>query len=247
MTATTTPRTAGAADAPDRTGGEPAAAPPRRRGRPRKDARPLGSPSTKELILRAAADAFARRGFDGASLVDIAAAAGVTTGAVYSHFRGKPELLLTVVSSTLEAVDPHRRSEADVTPAYLHEWMAWLLAPEQTHLRALVAEIHHAAARDPEVTALLSGYGRQYTRMIAGMVARWQTAGLVAADRDPQAVAQLFLVEALGLCTTSAFRPDLVHGPRFLDLFDRQLSLLLGQADTGPQTRSTAAPTNCEL
>jgi len=224
-----------------------AAASPRRRGRPRKDARPLGSPSTKDLILHAATDAFARRGFDGASLVDIAAAAGVTTGAVYSHFRGKPELLLTVVSSTLEAVDPQRRSEADVTPAYLHEWMAWLLAPEQTHLRALVAEIHHAAARDPEVRALLSDYGRQYTRMIAAMVARWQAEGAVAADRDPQAVARLFLVQALGLCTTGAFRPDLVHGQGFLALFDRQLGLLLGEPEVAAQTRSTAAPANWAL
>jgi len=219
----------------------------RRRGRPRKDARPPGSPSTKDLILRAAADAFARRGFDGASLVDIAAAADVTTGAVYSHFRGKAELLLTVVSSTLEAVDPQRRTEADLTPAYLHEWMAWLLAPEQAHLRAIIAEIHHAAARDPEVRALLSAYGQQYTLMIAAMVARWQAAGAVAADRDPQAVAQLFLVEALGLCTTGAFRPDLVHGPGFLVLFDQQLGLLLGEPAAGAQTRSTAAPANWAL
>lgn len=209
---------------------ELAPAPPRRRGRPRKDARPPGTPSTKELILRAATDAFANRGFDGASLVDIATAAGVTTGAVYSHFRGKPELLLSIVSSTLEAVDPRRRAEADVTPAYLHEWIDWLVAPEQTHLRALVAEIHHAAMRDPDVRGLLAAYGAQYGEMIATMVARWQADGVVAADRDPRSVAQLFLVQALGLCTTGAFRPDLVRSPRFAELFDRQLGALLGES-----------------
>lgn len=206
------------------------AAPPRRRGRPRKDARPPGAPSTKELILRAATDAFASRGFDGASLVDIATAAGVTTGAVYSHFRGKPELLLSIVSSTLEAVDPRRRAESGVTPVYLHEWIEWLIAPEQTHLRALVAEIHHAAMRDPDVRGLLAAYGAQYGEMIATMVARWQADGLVAADRDPRAVAQLFLVQALGLCTTGAFRPDLVRSPHFIELFHRQLGALLGEA-----------------
>ena len=78
--------------------------------------------------------------------------------------------------------------------------------------------------------------------MIAAMVARWQAAGLVDADREPRAVAQLFLVQALGLCTTSAFRPDLVRGRGFLALFDRQLALLLGERD--PQVTSTAAPAN---
>lgn len=207
---------------------------PRRRGRPRKDARPPGSPSTRDLILRAAADAFASRGFDGASLGDIAAAAGVTTGAVYSHFTGKPELLLRIVSSTLDAIDPRRRAEADVTPAYLHEWLRWLIAPPQRHLRALVAEIHHAAMRDPEVRALLAEYGAQYAEMIAVLVARWQGAALLRADRDPGAVARLFLVQALGLCTTSAFRPDLLGSHRFTELVDRQLSELLGEPATHP-------------
>lgn len=205
-------------------------APPRRRGRPRKDARPPGSPSTKELILWAATDAFANRGFDGASLVDIAAAAGVTTGAVYSHFRGKPELLLSIVSSTLEAVDPSQRAESDVTPAYLHEWITWLTAPEQTHLRALIAEIHHAAMRDPDVRGLLGDYSAQYSDMIAALVAQWQDDGLVAADRDPMVVARLFLVQALGLCTTGAFRPDPMRSRRFAELFHRQLGALLGEA-----------------
>jgi AcrR family transcriptional regulator len=202
---------------------------PRRRGRPRNDARPPGAPTTKELILRAAADAFASRGFDGASLVDIAAAAGVTTGAVYSHFRGKPELLLTVMTSTLEAVHPLRQATDDVTPAYLHEWVAWLTAPEQLHLRALIAEIFHAALRDPEVRGLLGSYARQYATMIAGMVARWQQAGLVTADRAPRSVSQVFLTQALGLCTTGAFQPELLGNRRFSDLFDHQLAAMLGE------------------
>jgi TetR/AcrR family transcriptional regulator len=205
--------------------------PARRRGRPRKDARPPGAPSTKELILHAATEAFASRGFDGASLADIAAAAGLTTGAVYSHFRGKPELLLTIVSSTLDAIDPRRRTDDEVAPAYLHEWVDWLMAPEHTALRALIAEIHHAAMRDPEVRALLGDYGRQYAAMLTDLVGRWQRDGLVTADRDPRAVAQLFLTEALGLCTTAAFRPELLGSERFVELFHRQLRLLLGERD----------------
>jgi TetR/AcrR family transcriptional regulator len=206
-------------------------APTRRRGRPRKDSRPPGTPSTKELILRAAADAFASRGFDGARLADIARSAGVTTGAVYSHFRGKPELLLTIVSSTLDAVHPPPGTAQSVTPAFLHEWIVWLMAPEQSALRALTAEIHHAAMRDPEVRALLGQYGTQYGAMLSDLVAGWQRDGLVTADRDPRAVSQLFLTEALGLCTTAVYRPELLTGERFVDLFHRQLRQLLGEEE----------------
>ena len=202
---------------------------PRRTGRPRKDARPPGAPTTKELILLSAAESFASRGFDGASLVDIAEAAGVTTGAVYSHFRGKPELLLTVVSSTLDAVHPARRDDAGESPAYLHEWVDWLIAPEQTSLRALIAEIHHAAMRDPEVRERLSTYGREYSAMIAAMIERWQAEGIVRADRDPRSVAGLFLTQALGLCSTAPLRPGLLIDPNFVEIFHRQLSALLGE------------------
>src|SRR4051794_32318096 len=210
---------------------------PRRRGRPRNDARPPGAPTTKELILRAAADAFASRGFDGASLVDIAAAAGVTTGAVYSHFRGKPELLMMVVTSTLDAVHPVRRVDPAQQPAYLHEWGDWLIAPPQTPLRSLIAEIHHAALRDPEVRERLGSYGSEYAAMIAEMVERWQAAGLVSADRDPRSVAQLFLTQALGLCSTAPLRPSLLVNTHFVELFHQQLAALLGE-----RSRSSAAP-----
>jgi len=52
---------------------------------------------TRNLLLDAAEQVFARRGFDGAALEDIADAAGYTRGAIYSHFGSKAELFLAVV------------------------------------------------------------------------------------------------------------------------------------------------------
>lgn len=202
---------------------------PRRTGRPRKDARPPGTPTTKELILLAAAGAFAGRGFDGASLVDIAADAGVTTGAVYSHFRGKPELLMTVVTSTLEAMHPARDADLGLAPVYLHDWVDWLIATPQTSLRALIAEIHHAAMRDPEVRERLGAYSTEYAARITEIVGRWQSAGLVRPDRDPHSVSQLFLTQALGLCSAATLRPQLLADSRFVDLVHDQLAALLGE------------------
>lgn len=52
---------------------------------------------TRNLLLDAAEEVFARRGFDGAALEDIADVAGYTRGAIYSHFGSKAELFLAVV------------------------------------------------------------------------------------------------------------------------------------------------------
>ena len=51
-------------------------------------------------LLHAAAEVFAEKGYERAGVAEIARRAGVTTGAIYSRYGGKAELLL-------EAVDHH--------------------------------------------------------------------------------------------------------------------------------------------
>ncbi|MFD0685563.1 TetR/AcrR family transcriptional regulator [Actinomadura fibrosa] len=52
---------------------------------------------TRTALLGAAEELWAERGIHGASLDDIAAAAGLTKGAVYSNFAGKTDLLLALL------------------------------------------------------------------------------------------------------------------------------------------------------
>lgn len=63
---------------------------------------PLGR---RDLILQAAAELFAQRGFHGVSIDDLGAAAGIAGPGVYRHFRSKDavlgELLLTVSEDLL--------------------------------------------------------------------------------------------------------------------------------------------------
>src|ERR1700741_4030514 len=49
------------------------------------------SAGVKTKVERAAVDLFAANGFDGVSVADIAAAAGVSQGALYRHYRSKHE------------------------------------------------------------------------------------------------------------------------------------------------------------
>ena len=54
------------------------------------------SARTRERILAAATEVFARRGFHGARVADIAEAAGIAYGLVYHHFRNKEEILAAI-------------------------------------------------------------------------------------------------------------------------------------------------------
>ena len=55
------------------------------------------TPQTKQRILRAAREEFLRHGYGQAGLRRIAAAAHVTTGAVYNHFGSKHGLFDAIV------------------------------------------------------------------------------------------------------------------------------------------------------
>lgn len=54
---------------------------------------------TRSLLLGAAAKVFARKGFAGASVEDIAAAAGFTTGALYANFGSKEALFIELLAN----------------------------------------------------------------------------------------------------------------------------------------------------
>jgi AcrR family transcriptional regulator len=54
---------------------------------------------TRALLLEAAAQVFARKGYAGASVEEIAESAGFSTGALYSNFAGKDELFIELLSS----------------------------------------------------------------------------------------------------------------------------------------------------
>lgn len=69
------------------------------------------STSTKERILTAAEALFAQRGFDGASLRQLTAAAGVNLAAVNYHFGSKEKLVEQVFKRRLDALNQRRLAE----------------------------------------------------------------------------------------------------------------------------------------
>jgi AcrR family transcriptional regulator len=120
---------------------------------------------TRKRLLDAAKRVFARRGFHGASLEEIAQEAGATTGAIYSNFAGKEELFLALFEEHVESqvrkykeifargttLEERSRGGADDWMAYLHE------DPDSF---PLMIEFWSYAVRDPKLR-------RRYAKHVA--------------------------------------------------------------------------------
>jgi AcrR family transcriptional regulator len=70
----------------------------------RPNRRTLAKQRTREKIIDSAKALFAEKGYDGATVRDIAAAAGISTGAVFSSFSDKHELFVEIVIGEREAL-----------------------------------------------------------------------------------------------------------------------------------------------
>jgi len=75
---------------------------------PSPESRVNSSASTKDRILAAAETLFAQRGFDGASLRQLTAIAGVNLAAVNYHFGSKEKLVEQVFRRRLDALNQRR-------------------------------------------------------------------------------------------------------------------------------------------
>lgn len=63
-------------------------------------------PTTRERIRREAAALFREKGFNGASMADLAAEVGMTKSSLYHHFPSKQALLSEIVELTVSRVTP---------------------------------------------------------------------------------------------------------------------------------------------
>lgn len=69
---------------------------------PRRLTRAEQREQTRGCLVEAAAKVFTRRGYDKASLDEVAEEAGFTKGAVYSNFKGKEDLFLATIDAHFE-------------------------------------------------------------------------------------------------------------------------------------------------
>jgi AcrR family transcriptional regulator/ferredoxin len=162
---------------------------------------------TRERLLRAAADAFARRGYDGTRVADIAAAAGVSSGALYAHFGSKAELLVAALRAhgpgllaEVLAADPGRSA----TELLL---LIGRRLPRRRDARGyLITEALVAARRDEDVARPMRDYVGQRGDWLAELVGVAQADGELDPSLSPNALAHFCLLLAMG---SALITPDL--------------------------------------
>jgi AcrR family transcriptional regulator len=163
--------------------------------------------ATRQRLLSAAAEVFAERGYDGTRVADIAAAAGVSNGALYAHFASKAELLVAALRThgrqllaEMLAADPDR----PITELLL------VIGRGLTARRAprdyLVVEALVAARRDEEVARPMRDYMAERADWLAGLVLAAQAGDEIDASLSPGALAHFCLLLAMGSALVS---PDL--------------------------------------
>jgi AcrR family transcriptional regulator len=153
------------------------------------DARkPYDIDSLTDVALRV----FAERGFDGASMDDVARAAGITKASIYHHVAGKEELLARGLRRALDALfailEEKRASRGE--PFERLEYIVGRVAV--TTLELL-----------PELSVLFGVRGnsliereaierrRRFDRIVADLIAEAQAEGTVRRDVDPAVAARL--------------------------------------------------------
>jgi AcrR family transcriptional regulator len=161
---------------------------------------------TRDRALQGAASAFARLGYDGASITDIASEAGVSSGALYAHFGSKAGLF----TATLRA---HGATEVERLLALggpgagiarmLRDGGVDLVRrrPEEG---SLLVEAIAAAKRHPDVAAELIAAFTQREQRFAELIDAGQRAGAVDAGLRPGAVSRFVLMLALGSLLVAA-------------------------------------------
>jgi AcrR family transcriptional regulator len=193
---------------------------------------------TRERLLRAAADMFAERGYDGTRVADIAATAGLSNGALYAHFASKAELLVGALHThgprllaDLFAADPSQ----SITDLLL---VVGRRLPRRRDARGyLIVEALVAARRDQDVARLMRGDVGERADWLAGLMRLAQAAGELDPALSPDALAHFCLLLAMG---SALITPDLheVGDQEWACLLTRVVAAL-APAGAAPQTGTT--------
>lgn len=128
------------------------------------------------MLLDAAEEVFAKQGFGGAALEDIAEAAGYTRGAIYSHFGTKEELFLVVIERHLQQF---LEGFADVITSFdnLHDLDVGKIAQRWRELTiaapdaaALGAEFSLFLLRNPDARQRLAAQREETAQALAAYI-----------------------------------------------------------------------------
>jgi len=186
---------------------------------------------TRSALVDAAIEVFAKKGFDGSSLEEIAETAGFTRGAIYSNFGSKEDLMLAVVerynetlvgsfSDTLERAADISQEEMTVSAAAL--WRD--LIRRDPNLTALNLEFRVRALRDPAFRARFLELQHENDKHIAELIEREAKTYGIAMKYEAADLAQILNAATVGISELAGI--DVEHAERYdrlIEMFFRMI------------------------
>lgn len=171
----------------------------------------------RESLLAAAAEVFSEVGYDRTAVNEIAGRAGYTTGAIYSRFRGKADLLLAAIATQShdelaelfaesDDKDVGKRAYDILTAVGSH-----LVVEEFDHGQALLLEAFVAARREPELARMLREVVDERACELTRLVDEAQTIGTIDPELDSFSIVQFCHAVGLGFLLLGALgleRPE---------------------------------------
>ncbi|HEV7679882.1 MAG TPA: helix-turn-helix domain-containing protein [Candidatus Dormibacteraeota bacterium] len=208
-------------------------------------ATPRGGEQTRRRLVESALDVFAERGYHAATLSEIAARAGLTTGAVYSTFGSKKALL---IAACTQGAGDDGEVGGLAQAGSLREALEGLvldrartgLNPATLRLLRLQVELLKLGLREPEVLAAMSSSGDQQLDAVAAAIDALAARDGVALPMPGRELAVLLSAMLNGLGLIQLVDPSVVPE----ELFLRGLHALMGwqESETATTRRPRARP-----
>lgn len=181
-------------------------------------------PEKRCQILSGAREVFLERGFDGASMGDIARAAGVSKGTLYVYYKDKVDLFTALVQTQCNATAERvfvLNAEGDIAESLRNlgeSYVDMMVRPENIATLRIVIAI---GGKFPEISRQFFESGpRQGARRLAAFLKTKVEQGLLAIDdRDLDTAANQFLAlckeaVAIPILVGAAAAPDTAHRDR---------------------------------
>jgi AcrR family transcriptional regulator len=182
--------------------------------------------ATRAALVQTATEMFVDDGYGAVSVRDLARRTGLTTGAIYGHYRNKADLLAAAVHDRIEAELESPATATGKASGGLRDSIGrqWKTYRARSAMRALLVEGAAAARVDPEVRTKLSA-------AVEGKLAEWrtvyrhiQTDEPLDPDADTDALVFLLFSAELGLGVLESIGVELPQP----SAWERTIERLLG-------------------
>jgi TetR/AcrR family transcriptional regulator, cholesterol catabolism regulator len=150
----------------------------------------------REELIGIACDIFAERGFDGATLQDIADQFGVLKGSLFHYINSKDDLLFEIIEGVYlgaeEMIWPIAGEEGSAVSRLRRLVVAYVRYITE-HQPAVTVWLHDSNALDPGRQRMIREYEDRGRHRLTGLIAEAQREGGIRADANPPIVALALL------------------------------------------------------